>query len=126
VAWISATTDDPIRFLLVVNLLLLVVGTFLEANAALVMLVPILHPAALAVGVDPIQLGALVAVNLCLGLITPPIGLCLNVACKVGELKLEHSLRDIFPFVAAGMVLLVVMSLWPGLSLWLPALVLGP
>ncbi|MFW6077076.1 MAG: TRAP transporter large permease, partial [Hyphomicrobiales bacterium] len=78
---ISVIAANPIVFLLLVNVLLLFIGTFMEANAAIVMLVPILHPAGMALGVDPIHLGVLVVVNLCLGLITPPIGLCLAVAC---------------------------------------------
>ncbi|WP_340107345.1 TRAP transporter large permease [Pikeienuella sp. HZG-20] len=125
VAWITAIGGDPLLFLLLVNILMLMVGTFMEANAAMVMLVPILHPAGMALGVDPTQLGVIIVVNLCLGLITPPIGLCLNVACKLGDLPLEKSLRDIAPFIAIGLTLLAALSLAPGLSLWLPELVLN-
>ena len=107
-----------------INLLLLFVGTFMEANAAMVMLVPILHPAGVALGVDPVQLGVLVVVNLCLGLITPPIGLCLAVACKIADLPLEKGVRDVLPFVGIGLVVLAALSLVPALSLWLPNLVL--
>lgn len=125
VAWIAAVGGDPLLFLLMVNVLLLLVGTFMESNAAMVMLVPILHPAGLALGVDPTQLGVIVVVNLCLGLITPPIGLCLNVACKLGDLPLEKSLKDIAPFIALGLAILALLSLAPGFSLWLPRLAMG-
>lgn len=120
---ITAIGTNPLLFLLLVNILILLVGTFMEANAAMVMLVPILHPAGVALGVDPTQLGVIIVVNLCLGLITPPIGLCLNVACKVGNLPLEESIRDIWPFLVIGITLLIALSLFPQLSLWLPELV---
>ena len=124
VAWMDGAVTGPVMFLFVLAAILLVVGTFMEANAAMVMLVPILHPAGVALGVDPVQMGVLVVVTLCLGLITPPIGLCLNVACKIGRLPLEHSLRDIAPFVVAGLVLVVVLALVPSIALWLPTLVM--
>lgn len=125
VAWITSLGGDPLVFLLMVNILMLLIGTFMEANAAMVMLVPILHPAGMALGVDPTQLGVIIVVNLCLGLITPPIGLCLNVACKLGDLPLEKSLKDIAPFIGAGLALLAALSLLPSLSLWLPDAILN-
>lgn len=125
VGLITAIADNPILFLLLVNVLLLFIGTFMEANAAIVMLVPILHPAGVALGVDPIHLGVVVVVNLCLGLITPPIGLCLAVACKIGGLPLEKSVRDIMPFVVLGVAFLLMLSLLPAITLWLPNLLLN-
>ncbi len=122
---ISAIASNPILFLLLVNVLLLFIGTFMEANAAVVMLVPILHPAGIALGVDPIHLGVVVIVNLCLGLITPPIGLCLAVACKIAGLPLEKSVRDILPFVLLGIGFLLILSLFPAVALWLPNLLLN-
>lgn len=125
VGLITTIADNPILFLLLLNILLLFVGTFLEANAAIVMLVPILHPAGVALGIDPIHLGIVVVVNLCLGLITPPIGLCLAVACKVGGIPLEKSLKDIVPFVVFGIGFLLLLSLFPAITLWLPNLLLN-
>ncbi|MEX0760041.1 MAG: TRAP transporter large permease [Tistlia sp.] len=125
IEWITGVAHDPLVFLLMVNVLLLLVGTFMESNAAMVMLVPILHPAGMALGVDPVQLGVIVVVNLCLGLITPPIGLCLNVACKIAGLPLERSLKDIAPFVVLGLLLLAALSLLPAVSLWLPQLLMN-
>ncbi|NHQ75311.1 TRAP transporter large permease [Roseovarius gahaiensis] len=122
---ISTIGANPLLFLLLVNLLLLIVGTFMEANAAMVMLVPILHPAAMALGIDETQFGVIVVVNLCLGLITPPIGLCLNVACKIGNVPLEKSLPDVIPFLGVGVLLLVALSLFPSLTLIIPSLFYG-
>lgn len=124
VGLISTIADNPLLFLLMINVLLLFIGTFMEANAAVVMLVPILHPAGVALGVDPVHLGVVVIVNLCLGLITPPIGLCLAVACKIAGLPLEKSVRDIIPFVLIGICFLLALSLFPAIALWLPNLLL--
>jgi TRAP-type transport system large permease protein len=125
VAWMQVVIHDPIFFLLAIGVLLLLVGTFMEANAAMVMLVPILHPAGVMLGVDPIQLGVLVVVTLCIGLITPPIGLCLNVACKIGDIPLERSLRDIAPFIVTGLIVMAIVIMFPQVALWLPNLVMG-
>src|SRR5690606_8125343 len=75
-----AATDNPWVFLILLNILLLVVGMFMEANAALIMLVPVLFPVALKLGIDPIHVSVVIVVNLCIGLITPPVGLCLNLS----------------------------------------------
>lgn len=125
VSLITALSENPLVFLLMINLLLLFVGTFMEANAAMVMLVPVLHPVGVALGIDPVQLGIVIVVNLCLGLITPPIGLSLAVACKIANLPIERGMRDILPFLLMGIVLLAALSLLPGLSVWLPGLVLN-
>lgn len=125
VGFITMITQNPILFLLLLNVLLLFIGTFMEANAAIVMLVPILHPVGVAFGVDPTHLGVLVVVNLCLGLITPPIGLCLAVACKIGGIPLEKSVRDILPFVLLGIGFLLLLTLVPAITLWLPNLLLN-
>ncbi|MFC4350065.1 TRAP transporter large permease [Fodinicurvata halophila] len=116
----TGLTQSPVLFLLLIAGFLLFVGTFMEANAAMVMLVPVLHPAGVALGVDPIHMGVLVIVTLCLGLITPPIGLCLAVACKIADLPLEHSLKDILPFLLLGVATLLALIFIPGLTLWLP------
>jgi len=125
VSLITAITDNPLLFLLLINVLLLLIGTFMEANAAIVMLVPILHPIGVALGIDPVHLGVVVVVNLCLGLITPPIGLCLAVACKIADLPLEKSLRDILPFALLGLGFLLLLTLFPPITLWLPNLLLN-
>lgn len=116
----TGLTQSPVLFLLLIAGFLLFVGTFMEANAAMVMLVPVLHPAGMALGVDPIHMGVLVIVTLCLGLITPPIGLCLAVACKIADLPLERSLKDILPFLLLGVGTLLALIFIPGLTLWLP------
>jgi TRAP-type transport system large permease protein len=115
-----ATVSDPLLFLLLLNLLLLLVGMFMEANAAFVMLVPVLFPIAQALGVDPIQFNVIFAVNLCIGLITPPVGLCLFAVADVAGISPLRLLRSLIPFFVPLLISLLVVTLVPDLSLYLP------
>lgn len=124
-AALLAVTDDPLLFLILVNILLLIVGMFVEANAALIMLIPVLYPVAIALGIDPIHFSVLVVVNLCIGLITPPVGLCLNITTLMAGVKLEQATREAVPFLAVGLLLLMAITYFPGLSTWLPNLVMN-
>jgi C4-dicarboxylate transporter DctM subunit len=124
-AFVLANVSDALVFLLVVNVLLLIIGMFLEANAALVMLVPVLYPIALALGVDPVHFGVVVVLNLCIGLITPPVGLCLNIACMIARSPLERGSVAILPFLAAALAVLLLVTLVPQASLLLPGLAAG-
>lgn len=116
---------EPRLFLLLVNLLLLVVGMFLEANAALIMLVPVLFPTAQALGIDQTHLSVVVVVNLCIGLITPPVGLTLNLSALLAEVPLAEAIREALPFIAFALGVLALLTYVPGLATLLPDLVLG-
>lgn len=113
-------TSNPIVLLLLINLLLLVVGMFIEANAALIILVPILLPIALDVGVDPVHLGIIIVVNLGIGLVTPPVGLTLLLASEIAGLNILQTLRTLLPFLAAILIYLMLITYIPQISLWLP------
>jgi C4-dicarboxylate transporter DctM subunit len=121
---IMETTRNPIMLLLLINVVLLVVGCFMEANAALVMLVPVLLPIAQAAGVSPIHFGVIACVNLCLGLVTPPVGLTLNLSCEMGGCKLEEGAREAMPFLIVGLLFLMVLTYVPAVSMALPSLVM--
>ena len=121
---IMETTRNPIMLLLLINVVLLVVGCFMEANAALVMLVPVLLPIAQAAGVSPIHFGVIACVNLCLGLVTPPVGLTLNLSCEMGGCKLEEGAREAMPFLIVGLLFLMVLTYVPAVSMTLPSLVM--
>ena len=125
VAWITSMTDEPMAFLLMVNVLLLIVGTFMEVNAAKVMLLPILFPVAMTLGIDAVHFGVVVTVNLCIGLITPPVGLVLALASRIGGISLERGTVAIMPFFLVALLVLVVLTWMPICSTWLPDLVLG-
>jgi C4-dicarboxylate transporter DctM subunit len=121
---IMETTRNPIMLLLLINVVLLIVGCFMEANAALVMLVPVLLPIAQAAGVSPIHFGVIACVNLCLGLVTPPVGLTLNLSCEMGGCKLEEGAREALPFLIVGILFLLVLTYVPAVSMTLPSLVM--
>ena len=108
-----------------VNFVLLILGSFMEVNAAKVMLVPVLFPTAIALGVDPVHFGVIVTANLCLGLITPPIGLCLALGCRIGEIPLEAGAKAVFPLFLVSLIVILLLTIFPQLSLWLPNLLLN-
>jgi TRAP-type transport system large permease protein len=123
-AWATTVTADPIAFLLLVNVLLLIIGTFMEVNAAKIMVLPILFPIVVELGIDPVHFGVIITANLCLALITPPVGIVLALACKIGDVSLEAGTWRILPFFLTGCGVVLLFTLVPGLSLWLPNLVM--
>lgn len=113
-------TSNPIVLLLLINLLLLFVGMFIEANAALIILVPILLPITLEIGVDPVHLGIIIVVNLGIGLVTPPVGLTLLLASEIAELNILQTVKTLLPFLGVIVAFLVLITYIPAISLWLP------
>lgn len=118
--FILGFTDSPLVFLLLVNLLLLVVGCVLEPTAAILILVPVLGPVAAAFGIDPVQFGVVVIFNLVIGLITPPVGLVLFVLSSVTGASVQTVIKGVIPFFIPMVVTLILITLVPALSLWLP------
>jgi tripartite ATP-independent transporter DctM subunit len=123
--WIVSTIENPLVFLLVVNLLLLLVGCFMEALAALLILIPILVPAAISYGIDPVQFGVIMILNLILGTIHPPIGVVLFVVTRIANVSFETMSRAILPWLVPLIVVLIAITIWPPLTLWLPTYVMG-
>ena len=115
-------TTSAIIFIILVNLLLLIVGMFMEAAAAILILVPILLPIATTLGIDPIHFGVIMVVNLAIGLITPPVGINLFVAARIGNISLVTISRAIIPFVIMLFFAVLVISFVPWMSTWLPSL----
>jgi C4-dicarboxylate transporter DctM subunit len=98
----------------------------MEVNAAKIMVLPILFPVSQQLGIDPVHFGVIVTANLCLGLLTPPVGIVLAISSKIGNVSLERGAVATFPFFMAGCAVVLLLTLFPQISLWLPALVLGP
>jgi tripartite ATP-independent transporter DctM subunit len=124
-AALAGWSSDPLVILLIVNLLLLVVGCFMEAIGAMLVLIPILVPVAMQVGIDPIQFGVIFVLNLMIGTVTPPVGMVLFVVAKVSETPLERVTRATLPFLVPLLAVLGAITLWPPLTTWLPRLVFG-
>ena len=117
-----ALTKDPYLILLLINLLLIFVGMFLEGGAAIIILAPTLMAVITAVGIDPLHFGLVMVLNIVVGLLTPPLGVCLFVVCGISGLEFGRMTRAILPFLALEIGLLMVVTYWPGLILWVPRL----
>lgn len=119
-AFIQALTDNPHLFLALVMVMLLVVGMFLESNAAYIMLVPLFAPIALAYGIDPLYFGFLFVFNLVIGMMTPPVGVLLFVMCGIAKIPMSQLLRYVWPFIALQYLVLVLCWIFPGIVTALP------
>ena len=122
---IVATIHDPLMFLIACNLILLVVGCFMEALAAMLLLIPILVPAAIGFGVDPVQFGLIMILNLILGTIHPPIGVVLFITSRIAGISFETMSRAILPWLVPLLIVLALITIFPPLTLWLPGLLMG-
>jgi len=111
---------DPYWILLLINLFLLVVGMFMESGAAIIILAPVLAPVAQTVGLNPLHFGFVVVLNLVIGLLTPPLGVCLFVACSIARISLVVLVKAIFPFLMVEVAILFLVSYFPWLALWIP------
>lgn len=110
-------------FILIVIAFFLFIGTFMDAIPAMILFVPIILPSSLAFGMDPVHLGLIVVITLAIGLITPPYGLCLLLAAKIGDLSIERSVVAVVPYVLIILTVLLVVAYIPAISLWIPNLV---
>ena len=122
---IVSTISSPLAFLLMANLLMLLVGCFMEALAAMLILIPILVPAAISYGIDPVQFGVIMVLNLILGTIHPPIGVVLFVVTRIANVSFETMSRAIIPWIIPLLVVLLAITVWPPLTLWLPHYITG-
>lgn len=113
---------NPLLLLLLINLLLLAVGTFMDMTPAVLIFTPIFLPVVVELGVDPVHFGIIMIANLCIGLCTPPVGTCLFVACGVGRTTIARVVPSALPFFAAMIAALMVITYWPALTLALPRL----
>ncbi|RBP00838.1 TRAP transporter large permease [Rossellomorea aquimaris] len=119
---ILGISDNPIVVILLINLLLLFVGTFMETIAALVILFPVLLPVASSVGMDPVHFGVMMVLNLVIGLSTPPVGVCLFVASSIGKVSIGKTSKALLPFLGASLVVLLLVAFIPEITLFLPGL----
>nr|WP_300311157.1 TRAP transporter large permease [Halomonas sp.] len=114
--------DNPIAVLLIANLVLIVVGCFMETIAAITILVPVLLPVAVGAGVDPVHFGVIMVLNLMIGLLTPPVGMVLYVLSRVSHISFEKCMRGTLPFLVPLVAALLLVTFVPQISLWLPTL----
>ncbi len=122
--WLIGQGFGPIAFLLVVNVLLLMAGNVMEPSSIILIMAPILFPVAVKLGIDPIHFGILIVVNMEVGMCHPPVGLNLYVASGITKMGISELTVAVWPWLATMLVFLAVVTYWPGLSLWLPHLLM--
>ncbi|MBV1733218.1 MAG: TRAP transporter large permease subunit, partial [Hydrogenophaga sp.] len=113
---------SPQGFLLLVNLMLLVLGCFLEGSTIILVILPVLLPTATALGIDPVHFGVVAVLNIMIGLVTPPYGLLLFMMTRIADVSLVELVREVMPFLGVMLGALVLITLWPDLVLFLPRL----
>lgn len=118
--FLFALTDNWWTFLIIVNILLLIVGAFLDTIAAISILVPILLPVAARYGIDPVHLGVIITLNLMIGLLTPPVGMVLFVLSRISKLSVERTTLAILPWMIPLFIALALITFVPAVTLWLP------
>lgn len=118
-AWVTATFDNKYTFLIAINILLLLVGMFIETGAALLILAPILAPIAFAFGIDPVHFGLIMIVNLAIGMFTPPLGVNLFAACSVANISMEKMIPYLIQFLVVAIGCLILVTFIPGVTLGL-------
>jgi tripartite ATP-independent transporter DctM subunit len=115
-----AVSDNPLVILLMINIILLVVGCFMETIAAISILVPVLMPVVLKAGIDPVQFGVIMVLNLMIGLLTPPVGMVLFVLARVAKIPFDRTVRAVSPFLVPLLIVLALITIFPQLTLVVP------
>lgn len=123
--FLSGVSDNPIVVLLMINVILLFLGTFMDMSPLIFITTPIFLPVVTHLGMDPVQFGVVLIMNLGLGLVTPPVGSVLFVGCAVGKVRMEDTIRTIWPFYLASLAALLLVTYVPALSLALPNWIKG-
>jgi C4-dicarboxylate transporter DctM subunit len=118
--WVLTITQNKVALLVFINIFLLLVGMFLDVITATIILGPILHPIAMAIGMDPVHFGTIFILNLSIGLATPPVGVCLFVACALEKLELSDVLSSLIPFLIACIIVLMLVTYIPAISTQIP------
>lgn len=121
IAGMNALSTDPLVVLLLLNVLMLILGTFMDMGPMIIICTPIFLPLVQSYGVDPVHFGVILILNLGIGLNTPPVGTVQFVACAVGKITVWEAMRSIWPFYGAGLVVLGLVTYVPAISLWLPS-----
>ena len=118
----TSITSNRIVILLLLNLLFLIIGMLMEANAAIIMMTPILMPLLTAFNIDALQFGIVMSFNLCIGLVTPPVGLCLLICNQIAKTRLMKALKAMMPMLLISVIVLMLITYIPVLTTWLPSM----
>jgi tripartite ATP-independent transporter DctM subunit len=122
---VTAVTTDGRLVLLLVNIIMLILGCFLETLSIMIILVPVLLPLIKTVGIDPVHFGVVLTLNLMIGLVTPPVGMAMFITCSIAKVRIIDFAKEALPFIAALVLVLLAISYIPDLVLFLPNLIMG-
>lgn len=122
IALMQSISDNPLVILLMINVILLVLGTFMDMAPMIIICTPIFLPVVKAIGVDPVHFGVILILNAGIGLNTPPVGSVQFVACAIGKVSISESMKTIWPFYGASVAVLLLITYVPAFSLWLPSM----
>jgi len=122
---VTSVSTDPTVILLMLNVILLVLGCFLETLSLMLLLVPVLLPLIKTLGIDPVHFGVMFTLNLMIGLITPPVSMSMFITCRIARIQVAEFAREIWPFVIALVAVLLMVTYFPAIVLFLPNLVMG-
>ena len=122
--WIVHIGAGAILFLFIVNIVFLIAGMFIDPNSALLILVPPLYPVAMSLGIDPVHFGLVVTLNICIGMITPPFGLDIFVTSSTLDVPVVEIIKGLWPFIAINLLVLILITYIPDISVFLPHLIL--
>lgn len=123
--WLAAIEAGPVMFLIIVNVLFLIAGMFIDPNSAMLILIPPLFPVAQALGIDPVHFGMIVTLNISLGMITPPFGLDIFVTASTLKLPVLSVMRGVLPFIVVNLIVLLIVTYVPSISLFIPRMIFG-
>jgi tripartite ATP-independent transporter DctM subunit len=121
-ALLLSLSDNKYALLMLINVMLLVLGTFMDMAPLILICTPILLPVIKAIGVDAVHFGIVMMLNLGIGLVTPPVGTVLFVGCAIGKVPIERASRHLWPFWLAMLAVLILVTYIPAISLWIPSL----
>ena len=121
ISMMKSVSENPLVILLMINIILLILGTFMDMAPMIIICTPIFLPVVKAIGVDPVHFGVILILNAGIGLNTPPVGSVQFVACAIGKVSISESMRTIWPFYGASVAVLMLVTYVPAFSLWLPA-----
>lgn len=121
--WVVSFNLNPTMLLTTIMVIILIAGTFIDVSPAILLLTPVFLPAATAVGISPLQFGALLIAGLAVGAVTPPVGTCLNVAAAISKLGIGKIFRGAMPFLIGNVSTLVMICFIPQITLWLPTII---
>jgi tripartite ATP-independent transporter DctM subunit len=124
-AWLVSLTHDPTMLLLLINVMLILLGTAVEGTSALIILTPIFVPILVKLGIDPVHFGIVLVTNLTIAGVTPPVGQMMFISSQVLKVPMDDYTMEVLPFLGALLGVLVLLTLFPQLTLWLPNLMYG-